>query len=168
MVTVKIQYCVFLGTNVRFSSQLPRPHPARPVTLPLLPWLPLLGPYALTRSSPLFCTTSSSSSSLMRLHNISPPCFLRSDVSLSHGLPPHWTVSSGQIAVRLVLVTATENTSNCNYAGSSVVLSQKFNLEPLFFPSFYKLLNVKEAEWLPKTPPKPEVIWEENLSPCTA
>lgn len=46
--------------------------------------------------------------------------------------PPLRTVSPCQIAVRLALVRTTENTSNCNCTSSFIVLSQKFNPEPLF------------------------------------
>lgn len=81
-VTVKIQYHVFLGRNVRFFSRLLRPHPARPVTLRLLPWLSLLGPYALTLSFPLVCASFSSFSFSLPLQNISPPWCRRSNTSL--------------------------------------------------------------------------------------
>lgn len=73
-VTVKnTVLCFHWQKRLRLLSAV-RPHPARPVTLRLLPWLSLLSPHALTLSSPQFCTSSSSSSSLQP-HNISPPCF---------------------------------------------------------------------------------------------
>lgn len=64
--------------------------------------------------------------------------------------PPRCTVSPCQIAVRLALVRTTENTANCNSSSSFIVLSQKFNPEPLFFISYLMLKRQTACQRRPK------------------
>lgn len=134
-VTVKIQYCVFIGRNACVSSrhcglcklgQWPFAFsPGFPSAAHMLSHFHPLGfappPHrSLTTFHPLAFTTLRADQTWLSFSWFSPS-------------PPLRTVSPRQIAVRLVLVRTTENTANCNSARSAIVLSQKLNPEPLFF-----------------------------------
>lgn len=141
-VTVKIQYLVFVGRNVRVSS--------RRCGLTQLGRWPLasspgshssalkLSHFPLSRSPPPDC-------SFTTFHPPSQTCREIRHVSLSHAPPPQppprptppprpRSVQSRLAKLRFVwaLVRTPENTSNCNCSSSFIVPPKKFNLEPLF------------------------------------